>query len=139
MIEIKPDYVVGFVESELRDRDAAVHETLLGLHKLLAPALQDRMVAESYYEPAADGWRVVLHRIPYTPPAPSSPEEEEARRRLVLEEALNSPAGRAAAEAILERKALAELMTKPGGTAADDDPEDGLDAQIHADLAEGRI
>ncbi|UKH48348.1 hypothetical protein SEA_LILMAC1015_62 [Arthrobacter phage Lilmac1015] len=117
------DYVSAFVATPERrePRDTTVHRTLRELHQLLAPALQDRTVVESYYDQASEGWRLVMHRIPYVPPAPSTPEEDDARRAAVLEEALADPKGLALAKAIIERKELREALAdfKPGGTVSE--------------------
>lgn len=130
---LKPDYVAAFVDSEVRgDRDHFVHEALRKMHRSLAPDLQDRTVVESYYEPAANGWRLVMHRIPYEP-VPSTPEEDDARRAAVLEEALADPRGLALAKAIIERKELHEALVdfKPGGTSADDDDLEWVPDSAH--------
>ncbi|QTF82156.1 hypothetical protein SEA_PRAIRIE_59 [Arthrobacter phage Prairie] len=127
MTRTAPEYVAALAPAGLfGERDAEVHKTLRELHRSLAPDLQDRIAVESYYDPAADGWRLVMHRIPYVPPAPATPEEEDARRAAVLEEALADPKGLALAKAIIERKELHEALAdfKPGGTSADDEPDE---------------
>jgi hypothetical protein len=116
------DYVSAFVATRDREpRDKTVHDTLRELHKALAPDLQDRIAIESYYDPAGDGWRLVMHRIPFRPAAPVDPKEEHARRVLALEEALNDPEGLAIAKAIIERKELHEALVdfQPGGTVSE--------------------
>ncbi|WBF79027.1 hypothetical protein SEA_BOLT007_59 [Arthrobacter phage Bolt007] len=118
----RTDYVAAYVDdAHPVGRDRAAHEALRKMHRALAPDLQDRTVVESYYEPSANAWRLVMHRIPYTPPTPSSPEEAEARRRAVIEEALADPRGLALARAIIERKDLHEALVdfKPGGTVSE--------------------
>ncbi|WNO25878.1 hypothetical protein SEA_ALTADENA_56 [Arthrobacter phage Altadena] len=114
------DWVAAYVEAGPEPRDQSVHNTLKELHRALEPDSTDSIVVESFHDPATDGWRLVMHRIPYVAPEPDTAEEIAARRLAVLEEALADPEGRALAEEILRRKKLAEYR-KDAGLDADDD------------------
>lgn len=105
------DYVAGWIlPEEGRTRDEAAHELMTKLAELLPAGPGDRLVTEGYFDPAAEAYRIVLHRIPAPVVREESPEEADARLRLALEEAIASPGGRAVAEAILERKKLADAL-----------------------------
>lgn len=111
------DWVAGYVDDSHPVRDEATHALIRKLTGLLAPAPGEHVAIESYYEPSANAWRVVAHKVPVLVRA-ESPEDEEARRRAVLEEALSSPQGRALAEAILERKRIAAELDGASARAA---------------------
>lgn len=120
-------YVAGFINPDGRDRDAAAHELVLELSRLLGPGPTDRVVIESYFEPMTDGWRMVAHRVPARPGTPETPEETRARVTLALEAALNSEEGRAIAASILERKqVVAELDARSAPRPDDWEAEVGL-------------
>ncbi|QKY79821.1 hypothetical protein SEA_BUMBLE_55 [Arthrobacter phage Bumble] len=119
-------YVAGFINPDGHDRDAAAHELVLELSRLLGPGPTDRVVIESYFEPQVNGWRMVAHRVPARPGTPETPEETRARVTLALESALNSEEGRAIAAAILERKrTVAELDARSAPRPDDVEVYDG--------------